>query len=636
MGLAMGAVVAGRYRVRARLGEGGMGSVYSVEDLYQPGAIWAMKELLDDAGAPEDEILAANQRFDAEIALMRRLSHPRVPRFIESFSDGGRRYFVMDFIAGSNLEERLEHTRGPLPERDVLRWTAQICEALAYLHGRQPAVIVRDLKPANIMVTPQGDARLIDLGIARTYKPGKMTNTENLGTMTYASPEHLGHTQTDARSDIYSLGATLYHLLTGVEPKPMETPAPGSLLRLRPALSPETERIVIRAMQLDPKQRFQTAAEMRDALLRCEARLAPPPARKTATPAGTSTSGSRAAAPATVQVPAVSPPSGTARRATSPAPAPVMGAVAVKNARVCPRCGFANRRNARFCARDGTPLQPGVTATAATGAGTRARPAAAPATTPVLTATGTAELSLQRATEAFAAGKPAQTIRHSEAAIAQGRATYEVYLMLGRARRAVGRAAEAAEAFESAARLRPTVEALMEEGQARREAGQLAEAQVAFTKARALDPRNPAISYELGRVALELGQLSLAEGELRDALALRPNDVPTLVALGNLQAARKEWSEAAETLRQAIAADGSSAEAHLELGRLLLARQRPSEALRPLETAARLGPSSADVQTTLGICYHALGRRTPAREALQRALVLEPGNAEAKRLLRHM
>ncbi len=620
MGLATGAVVAGRYRVRARLGEGGMGSVYQVEDVRGAGRLWAMKELLDDTGQ-DDEIVAANQRFDMEIALMRRLSHPRIPQFIESFSAGGRRYFVMDFIPGVNLEQRLEQTRGGLPERDVLRWMADVCEALAYLHSQQPAIIVRDLKPANVMVTPNGDARLIDLGIARTYKPGKQTNTENLGTMTYASPEHLGHTQTDARSDIYSLGATLYHLLTGIEPKPMETPPPGALRRMRPSLSEESERIVTQAMQIDPAKRYQTAGELREALLRAAAMLDRPDA-VLVTPAPAS-----GAAVATMPVPAISSPVASAatsgKRPASSAARPTEPATG----RVCPRCGFRNRRNARYCSRDGAPLD-------ALPVGTRAGQAAA--TARVVAAATTAELSLQRATETFAAGKHAQAIRHCEAAIAQGRATYEVYLMLGRALRGVGRSSEAAEALASAARLRPSAETLMEEGKAHRDAGQLAEAQVAFSKARQLDPRNPDISLELGIVSIDLGQLSLAEGELRDALDLRPGHAATLVALGRLHVARREWTEAVEALQQAIAADAGLDEAHFELGRVFLARQRPSEALRPLETAARLAPGSAGVQTTLGVCYHALGRRTPARDAFQRALAIDPGYSEARRLLKHM
>jgi tetratricopeptide (TPR) repeat protein len=633
MGLAMGAVVAGRYRVCARLGEGGMGSVYEVEDLYHPGTVWAMKELLDDPSATDEDTLTAHARFDAEIALMRRLSHPRIPAFAASFSDGGQRYFVMDFIPGANLEERLEGARGTLPEREVLRWMADVCEALGYLHSQRPAIIVRDLKPANIMVTPQGDARLIDLGIARTYKPGKLSNTENLGTMTYASPEHLGHTQTDARSDIYSLGATMYHLLTGAEPKPMETPLPGSLRRLCPTLSDQTEQVVIRAMQLSPAQRFQSATELREALLRSLSALNRSSAsRRSPTKPATPIPDARA----TLVVPTVkaTAPAATAVGAAVPVPSAVGTATPATGGRVCPRCGFVNRRAARFCARDGSPL------TATSSRGLARQPGAAPTTTPVLTATGTAELNLQRATETFAAGKHAQAIRHSEAAIAQGRATHDVYLLLGRARRAVGRHAEAADAFEAAARLRPSADALAEEGQARRTAGQLTQAQIAYTKARQLDPRNPDIGYELGRVCLELGQLSLADGELRESLALRPPDAaehaPTLIALARVHLARGESSEAVALLRRAVAADASTWEAHFELGRIQLAQQRPSEALRALERAAKLAPDSAPLQTALGVCYHALGRRVPAREALRRAVALDPNDTEAKRLLRQI
>ena len=164
------------------------------------------------------------KRFDEEITLLSRLSHPRIPAFVDRFTEGGRRYFVMEYIPGMTLEQRQEQTHAPLPERDVLTWMIGVCDVLAYLHSQRPPIIVRDLKPGNIMVTPSGDVRLIDFGIARTYKAGKASNTENLGTMTYASPEHLGQTQTDARSDIYSLGATIYHLLTNTEPVPLETP----------------------------------------------------------------------------------------------------------------------------------------------------------------------------------------------------------------------------------------------------------------------------------------------------------------------------------------------------------------------------------------------------------------------------
>ncbi len=619
MDLPMGTVLAGRYRVMARLGEGGMGSVYQVEDLSRPATVWAVKELLDDTSAPPEELAQARKRFDAEIALMRRLAHPRIPAFGESFSEDGRRYFAMEFVPGANLEERLERARAPLPERDVLGWMIAICDVLAYLHGQRPPIIVRDLKPGNIMVTPGGETRLIDFGIARTYKPGQLSNTENLGTMTYASPEHLGHTQTDARSDIYSLGATMFHLLTNSEPTPMETPAPGTLRRYQRTISEATESIVIRAMQLDPARRFQSAAALRVALEHALAALTPVPAagararQATVLPHGAS---------ATAIVPAPRPAS--TRAAESSVGRPTQPGV------ICPRCGHLNRHGARFCARDGVGLWPANTFVAPGPAVGGEVPAGARG------AVSTAELSERRAQEAFAAGRYAQTVRQCEDAVAQGRATQDVYLLLGRALRLTGRAEEAASAFAGAARLRPAAESYYQEGMAWREAGMLPEAQLAFTRARQLDPRDHEVSYQLGLVCLDLGQLAQAEGELREALALRSDHVPSVVALGRVCAARKHWQEAAELFRQALALDQADAAAHLELGRVLLAQHRPNEAVRAMEQAAQLAPDSAEIQTALGMCCHAVGRRAQAREALRRAVALDPHDEEARQLLKHV
>jgi tetratricopeptide (TPR) repeat protein len=606
MTLASGTVLANRYRVLARLGEGGMGSVYQVEDLKRPGVVYALKALLDDTNTSPEDMAWAAKRFDEEITLLSRLSHPRIPAFIDRFTEGGRRYFVMEYIPGMTLEQRLEQARAPLPERDVLTWMIGVCDVLAYLHSQRPPIIVRDLKPGNIMVTPSGDVRLIDFGIARTYKAGKASNTENLGTMTYASPEHLGQTQTDARSDIYSLGATIYHLLTNAEPAPLETPAPGQLRKYQPGLSEATERVVIRAMKLNAAERFQTAVEFREALRACLDAL---PA-----PVGAAVSG---------QAPASSPRTASPAR---PAPAAPAGGV------ICPRCGFFNRPGARFCANDGVPLVPSAKRPPAKPA---ARPQAAPPTRIVPTAT-TADLYARKATEAFGAGKYLQAVQQSEAAIAQGRAAYDVYLLLGRAQRQLGRAGEAAHAFAAAGRLRPSAEAAYQEGMAWREAGESLQAQLAFSRARQLDPRNAEIPYQLGLICLETGQLAQAEGELRDALTLRPDDSPTLVALGKVEIARQRLDEAVEYLRRAVALEPREAAGHLELGRALMGMGRLPEATRELEQAAKLAPESAEAQTTLGMAYHAGGRRAQARTALKKAVALNPRDAEAQQLLKQM
>jgi tetratricopeptide (TPR) repeat protein len=624
MSLALGSVLAGRYRIVERLGVGGMGSVYRAEDLRITGRMWAIKELLTDATTPPDEMTAAIKRFDAEVDLMARLANPRIPAVADRFREGNHHYFVMDFVPGASLETRLEQAGGPLPERDVLGWLAQVCDVLAYLHAQHPPIILRDLKPGNIMVTPEGEVRVIDFGIARTYKAGQKSNTENLGTLLYASPEHIGQqTQTDARSDVYSVGATLYHLLSNHEPAPMETPAPGALRRLNPRVSAASEAIVRRAMQIDPAQRFQSAAELRAALAQCLAALTSAPIGATARPA-------------------------LARQA-APRLARPRGGV------VCMRCGHLNRTGARFCARDGAPL-PGTVVPARRPAArgrasappasashspatTAPQPAVGSASRPAVTipvTSGTAELNAQRGAQAFASGRYPIAARHLEAAAAQGRATYDVLMLLGRTYRRMGRARDASAQFEHAGRLRPSAEACYEQGLAEREAGRSAEAQVALLRARQLDPSDPRVALQLGLVCLEQGQFTQAEGELQEGLKLRAEDPGILTALGRVRATQHQWAEAAGFFRRAAAADPTDAGAQLDLGRALLALRHLAEATRAFEEAARLAPASAEAQIALGMCYHAQGKRRPAKTALERALALEPNDPEAQRLLKQI
>lgn len=590
MALASGSVLAGRYRIVKRLGEGGMGDVYAVEDSRRAGAMYALKVLLDDASLPIDERAAAVKRFDDEIALLRQFRHPRIPRYIDGFVDTGRRCFVMELISGETLETRLDAARAPLPERDVLSWMCDVCDVLTYLHTKHPPIIVRDLKPGNIMVTPSGEVRLIDFGIARTYKPGKLGNTENLGTAIYASPEHHGHGQTDARSDIYSLGATMYHLLTRVEPPPMETPAPGLLRRLRPALSAATEQIIIRAMQLDPSRRYHSADEMRIALQQALRALPAPQVRKSPVPIA-----ARATPTATVVAPVPPAPASNGR---SPAQSSGSGAAQTPARKVaCPRCGYLNRAGAKFCPRDGTPLRPGTQPQSRPGGAPAAQ--GTPAVTRIVPAITTAALHAQRATESFSAGRYQQAVRQAERALAQGRGTAELYVLLGKAYRQLHRAGDAARAFAEAARLQPDAQTLDLEGQAQREAGNLVEAQVAWTKARTLDPRNADIPCQLGLLCLEQGLLAQAEGDLTEALALQPALAPALAGMGRLHLARKRWTEAVEYFRRATAANPSDAAAYTGLARAL----------------------------------RELGKRGDARTAAKRALSLDATNQEARSLL---
>ncbi len=629
MNLAAGTTLAGRYRIIRRLGEGGMGGVYLVED-GRTGKQWALKEALADATASAEEIEWAREHFDQEVALMRRLkgvaAQAGIPTYHGDFTEQGRRYLVMDYIPGDTLEARIDAARAPLPERDVVRWMVDVCRAMETLHRQRPPIILRDLKPGNIMLTPSGAARVIDFGIARTFKEGKISNTENLGTLAYASPEHHGHGQTNARSDIYSLGATMYHALTGREPQPLEAPTSGALLHWNRALSPQTEEIVIRAMRLDPDQRYQSASEMADALAERVTALAPRP--RLAASAAPSRGAVTARRPVVTR-PAPQPATVTKAPRVARAAAPGVGAtVGGAAGPVCPRCGHVNRAGARFCARDGAPL----TANGPQRVGADAQ--AAPATNVITTAGATHAL---RATEAFSLGRYHQAIQQGQVALTQGHTSADLHLTLARSYERVGRPLEAAEAYERVAQARPDAAALIGAAHAWRAVGRLTEAQLDLTRARQLAPENAEASYLLGLVNLDLGHLAQAEGDLRDTLRLAPgaaDSTRALIALGRIELERGRLDEAEQTLRQAIAADPASGEAHWRLGSALLAQRQFSEAIRELEQSVRLDAQSADAYTTLGMAYHATGRRQRAREALREALRLTPGHPEAQRLLR--
>src|SRR5262249_48820923 len=171
MPLPLGTILDGKFKIVQVLGEGGMGTVYKVEQVGKPGYFRAIKELLINPNTPEDERKTAIERFEKEIDLLFNLKHPRIPSLILSFQERGNYYFVMEFVPGKSLEKILEESSSILPEDKVIKWMMQVCEALTYIHGRTPSIILRDLKPGNVMVTPDDNVQLIDFGIARRFDP---------------------------------------------------------------------------------------------------------------------------------------------------------------------------------------------------------------------------------------------------------------------------------------------------------------------------------------------------------------------------------------------------------------------------------------------------------------------------------
>mgnify|MGYP005849442041 CR=1 FL=1 len=262
--LSAGQVLHNRYRVEQPLGQGGFGAVYRAIDLTL-GVPCALKENTETS--PE-----ARRQFLHEAGILATLRHAGLPRVTDYFAIPGQgQYLVMDLVTGEDLQTRLDRARRGLPPSEVLAWMAQVCDALAYLHSRQPPVIHRDIKPCNILITPAGQAVLVDFGVA---KRGDAAARTTLGARAvspgYSPPEQYGAARTDARSDIYALGATLYALLTGAQPvesvlRTVGTPLPPPRA-LNPAIPPALEAVVLKAMAILPGERYASAREFSQAL----------------------------------------------------------------------------------------------------------------------------------------------------------------------------------------------------------------------------------------------------------------------------------------------------------------------------------------------------------------------------------
>jgi len=218
--LAPQSLLQGRYIIIATVGEGGMGSVYKAIDVQEENRLVAIKEMSLSHYQSPTKLREAEKLFHREAEILSNLSHPNLPRVYDFFNENGRSYLVMDFIKGKTLGQLLAESDTPwLPVKDMIDYALQLCDALSYLHQQTPPVIFRDLKPANVMVTATGSVYLIDFGIARVFKRGLNHDTQKFGTPGFASPEQHGNGQTGPRSDLYSLGATLYYCLTGKDPR---------------------------------------------------------------------------------------------------------------------------------------------------------------------------------------------------------------------------------------------------------------------------------------------------------------------------------------------------------------------------------------------------------------------------------
>lgn len=257
--LTEGKILDKRYEILELIKTGGMGAVYKARD-ERLTQICAVKELLSSS---IDDGEYAVKRFHEEAKILASLRHSNLPRVIDHFTENGKYYLVMDFIDGQDLETILKSNKDGLNEDKVIEYTKQLLDVLIYLHSQNPPVVYRDLKPSNIMVqTCDGRIILIDFGIARTVRPGSLTQKTGIGTEGYISPEQYTG-KPEPASDIYSLGATIHHLVTGQKPLIPFNFRP--VKELKPGITEEFHNIIMKSLQMKPEARF-TAQEMKKAI----------------------------------------------------------------------------------------------------------------------------------------------------------------------------------------------------------------------------------------------------------------------------------------------------------------------------------------------------------------------------------
>ena len=256
--LEIGSLVDGKYKILSEIGHGGMSVVYMAIN-EKANKTWAVKEVRKDG---KMDFNTVRQGLMAEIETLKKLKHPNLPSIVDVIEDDDSFIIVMDYIEGRSLDKIIEEN-GAQPESYVVEWAKQLCDVFGYLHSRTPAIIYRDMKPANVMLKPDGNIMVIDFGTAKNYEID-LGETTGIGTIGYAAPEQYigsGLGRTDARTDIYCLGITMYHLLTNVDPC-KNLISDKSIRAVNPALSHGLDAIIQKCTQYQPSDRYQSCAEL--------------------------------------------------------------------------------------------------------------------------------------------------------------------------------------------------------------------------------------------------------------------------------------------------------------------------------------------------------------------------------------
>jgi len=640
----LGTILKGKYQIIELIKRGGMGAIFKVREIPS-GKIWALKELLDldtDVNERENNL----KMFQEEARMLATLSHPNIPQVVAYFAEQDRHYLVMDFITGENLEEKLNKALQKneiLPLKQVLEWACQVCRVLDYLHNHRPTpIIFRDLKPGNIMVTGEGIVKLIDFGIARTYKIGKRKDTFIFGTINYASPEHRGSAQTDHRSDIYTLGATLYHLLTGYPPVPFHTPVPGSLVKKNPRLPYQVEMFIIKSMAQDKMERYQSASDMLVALQSLSGQSAPPR-------------------------PFVPPPTAPVS-SFSVVPA-VQSVCRDSDLKYCDRCNTGNRKTAKYCCKCRYILKGGAPKPQEP-PGFRSDPVVKPSVQSYqqIASGSTSQAFYEQGMKYFKEGiftKAGQDFQH---AIQLDTRNSRANFMMGRVYFELADYPQALNFFHRALELEPNNhEFIMYIGRSNLERKDYAGAERTFLKIIQLNPASDEAFRWLGKTylakkdgksaieqfekSIELNHMNiLAYFDLfyacremtyyhkgmdicKRAVAIDPGNPEVYVCLGIAYGDITDYKDSLKCLKKALSMNPNHWKACYHAGIVYRYLGKDSDSITEFKKALTINPDNPVIYRALAISYSKLGSISKAKDVLKEAMRLDPHNPENQQIM---
>lgn len=590
-----------RYQLDRLIGQGGMGAVYRAIDTEFNNRLLAIKEM-SRAGLTQARIQEAEESFQREASILTGLLHPNLPRIYDSFTEEERSYLVMDFIEGETLEDYFEQSGNkPLPLEQVLKWGEELCDVLSYLHDHQPPIIFRDLKPSNVMIDKRGHIFLIDFGIARIFKPGKQHDTVALGSPGFAAPEQYGKAQSTPRSDIYSLGALLHCLLTGVDPS--EQPfffRPAS--QLNPEVPLELEELLRQMLEMDVERRPASMHIVADNLRQIERQLN----------SGTLTQTTGTIASINGTIPFSQPRADQTTMLLQDAYALYTQKRVREALNAYDRALKIDTKNAQAWQGRGLTQAMGGLHNEALQSFERALQLDRTLTTS-WSGKGTALSILRKHREALDAFEQALLLEPDNAFAWNGK---------GAALSAIGQPEMALNAFEQALHYdQYMAQAWSNKGLVLRQLKRYKEAQRAFEQALSLDRDVPAYWNGKGLVLYEMGRLQDAATAFQEATNRDGRFAPAWYGLGNVRYAQQRFNEALEAYDRAIQCDPRFVRAWDRRGNVLTDLQRFPKALESYDGALRLDPQFAPAWNGKANVLCQLGRYQEALDAYNRALL---------------